>query len=383
MKIIVAPDSFKGTLTAVQVADIITAEVLAHFPDCQVVKMPLADGGEGSIETILAAGTAGTVGSSGTGGTIHTTEVLSPDSRKITANFGIMDSGRAVLEVAQSSGITKQNGLHPMTSNTYGFGQMILAALDLGLRDFILCIGGSATTDGGCGMAAALGVKFFDATGKSFIPSGGTLCDIARIDTNGMEERVHTSTFTVMCDVDNPLFGLRGAAQVFGPQKGADASQVLDLDTGLQHLNNIWIETFGTDCSQVPGAGAAGGLGAGSIVFLGAKLESGIDAILDLHAFQEQLTDADLIITGEGKLDSQSLSGKVLSGILRRAGAVPVISICGVCDCDADLLQSHGLVVYQTSEGISASESMQEPEKYLKLTAAKTASSFFNQPRSC
>jgi len=277
-KVIIAPDSFKGNLTAKQATDIIAEEVTTAFPDCEVVKMPIADGGEGSIDAILSA----------IGGELHTEHVQSPDDRKIEAAYGISGSGVAIVEMAQSSGITKQIGLHPMTSTTSGFGQLILAALDKGAREFILCIGGSATTDGGCGMAAALGVRFYNAIGDTFIPCGETLCNIVRIDTSGIDKRIGESSFTVMCDVDNPLYGTRGAAHIYGPQKGADPTQVLKLDEGLHHLGTILSEYFGKDpqsgkeFADIPGTGAAGGLGTGCIVFLGAKLMSGIDAILEL-----------------------------------------------------------------------------------------------------
>ena len=425
-KIIVAPDSFKGSLSAKQVADIISVEIMASNPGCAVVKMPIADGGEGSVEAIIAA----------TGGRIEEASVLSPDGRKITAGFGITTNGQAVIEMAQSSGITRQIGLHPMTSSTYGFGQLILSALESGpesglgleqglwpwprlepgpelepelesgprlglglgpepepesgpdlgpglgpesgpilrLRDFFLCIGGSATTDGGCGMAAALGVKFLDSRGDCFVPCGATLERVSRIDMSGIDKRVLASDFTVMCDVDNPLYGPSGAAYIYAPQKGADPAQVQALDRGLRHLGDVFAQTFGSDYANIPGAGAAGGLGFGCMAMLNARLESGIDAILDLCEFDKHLAGSDLIITGEGRLDAQSFSGKVLSGILRRAGDVPVVSICGACDAEEsllNLLREHGLTFFEASKGISVEESLRNPEKYLKRAATE------------
>lgn len=369
-KVIVAPDSFKGSLSAKEAADIIAAEVTARCPDCAVVKLPLADGGEGSIETIIAA----------LGGRIEETRALSPDGRQIAAGFGITASGQAVLEVAASSGITRQAGLHPMTSSTFGFGQLILRALELGLRDFFLCLGGSATTDGGCGMAAALGVKFLDASGACFIPCGATLQHIARIDISDIDRRVRDSNFTVMCDVDNPLYGPDGAAFVYGPQKGAEAAQIQALDLGLRRVSKVFLRTFGHDYAPVLGAGAAGGLGFGCLAFLDARLESGIDAVLELCDFKECLKDTDLIITGEGKLDQQSFSGKALSGILRAAGTIPVVSICGACDAEECQLRAHNLTVFETSEGISIEESMKRPEKYLRRAVSKA---LFDTLRIC
>ena len=360
-KIIVAPDSFKGSLSAQQVASIISAEILASIPGCMVVPMPIADGGEGSVEAIISA----------VGGRIVEARVLSPDERQITAGFGITAKGQAVLEMAQSSGITRQIGLHPMTSSTYGFGQLILCALELGLRDFFLCIGGSATTDGGCGMAAALGVEFLDDARAGFVPSGATLQRIAHLEMSGLDKRVVQSSFTVLCDADNPLYGPSGAAFVYGPQKGASPEQVEILDLGLRHLSELVLRTLGSEHAHTPGAGCAGGLGFGCATMLNARLVRGIDAILELCGFKDELAGASLIITGEGRLDGQSLSGKALSGILKVAKGIKVVSICGVSDLDASELGKHGLTVFETSEGVSVNESRKNPEKYLRLAANK------------
>jgi len=360
-KVILAPDSFKGVLTSKKVTDIIADEVSKAFPDCEIIKMPIADGGEGSVDTIISS----------IGGEIYETIVLSPDDKQISAAFGIASGGAAILEMAQSSGITRQNGLHPMTATTYGFGQLILAALDRGAREFMLGIGGSASTDGGCGMASALGVRFIDSSGNSFVPCGETLCDIVSIDMSGIDMRVAESKYTVMCDVDNPLFGENGAAYIYSPQKGASPKQVLELDKGLRHYGDVLHERFGFDFSAASGAGAAGGLGAGCVAFLGASLKSGIEAILQICDFSRHVAGADLIITGEGKLDSQSFQGKVLYGILRKAGDVPVWSICGVCESDPATLEENGLVVFQASEGVLVEESISAPEKYLRLATQK------------
>ena len=360
-KVIIAPDSFKGTLSAKQAADIIAQEVTAAFPDCSIVKMPIADGGEGSADTIISA----------MGGETYCVQVLSPDKRSIPAYFGITANGTAVIEMAQSSGITKQNGLHPMTADTYGFGQLILAAIDRGATDFILCIGGSATTDGGCGMAAALGVRFMDSTGNTFVPCGGTLADISKIDVSIVDKRISESRFTVMCDVDNPLYGTNGAAYIYGPQKGANAEQVAVLDAGLRYLGDVLCKLFDKDYAFVPGAGAAGGLGAGCMAFLGADLMRGSDAILELCGFSGHIAESDLVITGEGKLDEQSFYGKVLSGILHDAGGVHVISICGICECDEALLRRHGISVYEACDGIPVEECMADPAKYIRIAAQK------------
>ena len=360
-KIIIATDSFKGALTAREASDIIADEVRRAFPDCEIIKMPIADGGEGSVDAVLSA----------IGGEVMSATVTSPDFRQIDATYGIADNGTAIIEMAQSSGITRQLKLNPMTSDTRGFGELILAALNKGVRAFTLCIGGSATTDGGCGMAAALGVKFLDKLDKCFFPCGETLRYIERIDMSGIDKRIAESAFTVMCDVDNPLYGECGAAYIYGPQKGADPEQVKILDEGLRHYGNILYEHFGKIFSEIPGAGAAGGLGAGCMAFLGAELKSGVDAILELYSFRSQLQGTDLVITGEGKLDSQSFQGKVLSGIIRESGNVPIIAICGACDCDPAILKEKGIAVFEASEGITVEESMEKPEKYLRLAAKK------------
>ena len=399
-KVIVAPDSFKGSLTAVQVADIIADVVHELYPHCEVVKLPLADGGEGSIDAILsahnAASKAGNKNDNGSNNadnsssdsnnsdstsSIHSVHVLSPDEQLIDAKFGIIHTSQgksAVLEVAQSNGITRQAGLHPMTSSTYGFGQLILAALNKGARDFTLCIGGSASTDGGCGMAAALGVRFLNADGKHFVPSGETLSQIASIDTSAIDSRIAQSKFTVLCDVSNPLFGLDGAAHVYASQKGANPAQVEVLDAGLRHLSTAITATTIIDDSNyadLPGAGAAGGLGFGSMVFLQAELVSGIEAILELCKFKEHLQGTELIITGEGKLDPQSFSGKALSGILKASGEVPTVSICGSSDCDEQYLSKHGLRAYTISKHFSLEESLRNPESCLKVTTSKALTS--------
>jgi len=358
------------------VTDIIADEIGFAFPACEIVKMPIADGGEGSVDVILSA----------VGGNTRTVKVLSPDDRQIDAYYGIADNGTVVMEMAQSSGITKQNGLHPMTSTTFGFGQLISDALDRSLQgsaesigNFNLCIGGSATTDGGCGMAAALGVKFLNKHGDEFIPCGETLIDIAGIDTTALDKRIAECNFTVMCDVDNPLCGIDGAAYVYGPQKGANPDQIVILDAGLRHYGAVLKKHFGKDFADIPGAGGAGGLGTGCLAFLNAEIQSGINAILNIYDFKKQCKDADLVITGEGKLDAQSFQGKVLSGILRESGNVPVWSICGVCDFNAEELKeksvtatrSEPVVVFEICEIACVESCLKEPAKHLRATIYK------------
>jgi len=370
-KVVIAPGSFKGALTAQQAADIIAGEVSAAFPDCVIVSLPIHGLGECNVDMIIPK----------TGGKIYEAQVISPDDRQITANYGITAYGTAIIEMSQSSGITRQIGYHPMTSSTYGLGQTIMSAIQWGARDFVICPRDGATTDGGCGMAAALGVRFIDEQGNSFIPCGDTLGKIVSIDTSGIDMRTTWSKFTILHDVETPLFGINGAAHVDGPKKGADPEQVKKLDEGLRHLGTLLYECFGKDYANIPGAGAGGGLGAGCMALLGANLVNRTEVMIKLCGFKKKIAHADLIITGEGKLDTHSFHGRILSCILRDAGKVPVWSICGVCEYNEALMCKHNLIVFETREGISIEESMNKPAKYLRNTARKAVQymKFFSQ----
>lgn len=360
-KLIIAPDSFKGTLSSQEVAGIIAKQAALAFPDCELALIPIADGGEGSVDTIYSA----------RGGKRISAKVLSPDERIIYASYLLFEDSRAALELAQSSGYTRQKGLHPMTASTYGFGQLILDAVERGACDFTLCIGGSASTDGGCGMAAALGVRFLDSNGRAFVPCGETLCAIKEIDTGGIDARLRECRFTVMCDVKNPLYGSEGAAYCYAPQKGANSAQIKVLDDGLRTLGDKLDALTGDDISLIEGGGAAGGLGAGCVAFLGARLTSGIDAMLALCGYKEHLVGANAVFTGEGKLDEQSLMGKVLSGIIRASDGMPIISVCGVNRCDNDLLSTKNVVAFEAAEGVEPEECMAHPDKYVALASAR------------
>ncbi len=360
-KIIIAPDSFKGSLSSVEAAKIINEEALRAFPNCETAVFPIADGGEGSLDTIEAA----------RGGRRIFADVLSPDDRIISASYLFFEDKSAALELAESSGFTKQNGLHPMTSSSYGFGQLILNALERGARDFTLCIGGSASTDGGCGMAAALGVRFYNSRGESFRPAGESLNEIVDIDPSGLDARIKQSRFTVMCDVKNPLYGENGAAFRYAPQKGADANQTAILDAGLKNLCERLKAVFDVDFSSLEGGGAAGGLGAGCVAFLDARLTSGIDAMLSLCGFRDAVKNADAVITGEGKLDEQSLMGKVLNGIIEASAGLPVISICGVNKCDVNLLKGFNVTAFEASKGISVKECIEDSAKYVRKASQR------------
>ncbi len=356
-KIIIVPDSFKGSMTSAEVAGIIADA--AHKAGFEALAIPLADGGEGSIDCILRI----------KGGEKIDITVQGPEGSPVKASYGITPDDTAVIEIAESTGITKQSSLHPMTANTFGFGEMIRDALDKNLRKFLLCLGGSASTDCGTGMAAALGVKFYDTSGECFIPCGERLKDIDRIDISGIDARIDNSSFQVINDVTNPLFGEKGAAYVFGPQKGADPGQVRVLDAGLKAAALKIALATGCAAEGVTGAGAAGGTGYACAAFLKARMRSGIDVMLDLCDFERLTKDCDLVVTGEGKLDEQSMMGKVLSGIRRRAGDKPIISFCGINGLKEPVPNHMKLRVVEIGKGIPLEESIRNGAGYLKAAA--------------
>ena len=320
-KCIVISDSFKGTLSSLEICDIARQSVPRFFPECQVVTVPVADGGEGTVECFVEAIQAQPV----------TVEVSGPYGEKIQATYARSGS-RAVVEMACAAGLPMV-GEHrdPETTTTYGVGEVIRHAVEQGCDQILLGLGGRATNDGGCGAAAALGARFYDEQGRSFVPAGGTLEKISRIDLSGLLPALRNVKVTVMCDVENPLYGPTGAAHIFGPQKGADAAMVERLDRGLRALDAAFQRDLGLSLAQMPGAGAAGGMGAGCVAFLGAELKSGIEAVLDMVEFDRTLEGADLVLTGEGRIDSQSVHGKVISGIAKRTKprGVPLVAIVG------------------------------------------------------
>ena len=322
-KILLVPDSFKGTLSSRQVCQVMAGQLRRFFPQAQVKSIPVADGGEGSVEAFLAAA----------GGERRTRTVTGPFGEPVEAFYGILGDGRtAVIEMAACAGLPLAEGrLNPERATTYGVGELLLAAKEAGCTKAILGLGGSCTNDGGAGAAAALGAKFTRADGAAFIPTGGTLGEIAALDVSPVAQALQGMELTAMCDIDNPLYGDAGAAAVFAPQKGADAAMVARLDAGLRHLGQVSARCLGRDFSHLPGAGAAGGLGFGMAAFCGAQLRMGIDAVLDAVGFDSLLPGTDVVFTGEGKIDSQSARGKVVSGVAarcRKAG-VPVVAVVG------------------------------------------------------
>ena len=326
-KVVVISDSFKGTLSSREICDIARESVPRILPGCAVTAIPVADGGEGTVSCFLDSIGASPV----------TVSVQGPYGETVDAVYA-RKGNRAIIEMASAAGLPMVgSNLDPERTTTNGVGMLLRHAVENGCNELLLGLGGSCTNDGGCGCAAALGTRFFDADGNPFVPVGGTLGNIARIDNRETEKLLRGVSLTLMSDVDNPLCGVRGAAHVFGPQKGADAAMVERLDAGLAHLAAVIERDLGVRVADIPGAGAAGGMGAGCMAFLGARMRSGIEAVLDLVDFDAQIDSADLVITGEGRIDSQSVHGKVISGIARRTQprGVPLVAIVGSIAPDA------------------------------------------------
>ena len=340
-KIVIASDSFKGSLSSAEVAACGERAVHRLFPDCKVVQLPVADGGEGTAETLTAA----------LGGQSVTAIVHDPLGRLITARYGwIAQEQTALIEMAAASGLPllPLEERNPWLTSTYGTGELIRNALERGCHKFLIAIGGSATNDGGMGLLQALGFRFLDAEGKELPGCGGSLQQIQQIDSSGVLVDLAQCQFTVACDVTNPFYGPTGAAYVFAPQKGADAEMVEALDQGLRHFAQLIHTTQGIAINQLAGAGAAGGLGGGLVAFLNARLTPGIEMVLDALRFDTQITGADLIITGEGKLDAQTCMGKTPLGILRRAQqqGIPVVALGGAVEASEALNQCGFLAVF-------------------------------------
>lgn len=327
-KIVLIPDSFKGTLSSTQICEIISGEIKRQFSDCEIISIPVADGGEGSVDCFLSA----------LGGEKITTIASGPHLEQMKSSFGYLpESSIAVIEMASCAGLPLvENQKDPLGTTTYGVGELLLEAANHGATKIILGLGGSCTTDGGCGAAAACGIKFYDEAGNSFIPTGETLSQIEHIDASSLDPAIKTVDIVAMCDIENPMYGPEGAAYIFAPQKGATENEVKLLDEGLIHLANVIKQDLRADVATIPGTGAAGAMGAGMVAFFGAQLQMGIETVLDTVHFSEIIKDADLVITGEGKLDSQSLRGKVVIGVAKRAqdAGIPVISLVGGVESD-------------------------------------------------
>lgn len=322
-KFLLIPDSFKGTMSSQRICEIMREQIISYYPDAQVTSIPVADGGEGSVDSFLEA----------LGGEKVYLEVKGPYFEPLKTYYGLIHNGEtAVIEMASCAGLPLVGERRdPSMTSTYGVGQLIAHAALSGCKKIIVGLGGSATNDGGVGAASAVGITFYNRDGEAFVPTGATLSEIASIDTSGRLKELSEVEILTMCDIDNPLYGTEGAAYIFSPQKGADATMVQFLDQQLRALSDLVKEQLGLEVNHVAGAGAAGGMGFGMVVFFGATLQMGIDIVLDTVNFDQLAKEADLILTGEGKLDRQSLRGKVVLGIARRAQRynAPVVAIVG------------------------------------------------------
>ena len=338
MKIVVAPDSFKGSLTAIEVSDAIEQGIREIFPEAEIKKIPMADGGDGTVQCLVNA----------TGGKILREKVTGPLGDEVLASYGILgDKRTAVIEMAEASGLTlvPENKRNPLITTTYGTGQLIKATLDQGCRKMIIGIGGSATNDGGAGMVQALGVKLLDREGREIGFGGEELKKIIRIDISYMDKRLSNTKVVVATDVTNPHCGPKGASRKYGPQKGATPEVIEELDESLAYFADVIKRDLNKDVKDIPGAGAAGGLGASLMAFLDAELRPGIEIMVEIAKLEQAIKDADLVITGEGKIDSQTIYGKAPIGVAKIAKKynIPVIAIAAIIGDDADIVHQYGI----------------------------------------
>jgi glycerate kinase len=369
-RIIVAPDSFKGSLTAAEAAVVMAEGVHLVLPAVTTVLVPISDGGEGLVDVLRGPLNA----------VLHTVEVSGPlPGQRVEARWAFCPARRlAILEMAEAAGLAlvPPRQRDPKRTTTYGVGQMIWAALESGAEEILIGIGGSATNDGGVGMAMALGVRFLDAAGNAIPEGGGGLASLASIDLDRLDPRIRQTKITVACDVTNPLTGSRGASVVYGPQKGATFHDVILLERGLERLAEVLQRETGIDIRGIAGSGAAGGLGGGLVGFCGAVLRPGIDLVLDLIGFDEIVKGADLILTGEGRLDVQLRFGKALAGLLRRAKGVgvPVVGVVGSVEGDVkEYIEGGGFAALAAlvSEDVTLEGAMADAGRLLRQRTAE------------
>ena len=360
MKLLFASDSFKGSLTSEKTVELLSRAAREVFGDCECSGVPVADGGEGTVEAVIAAEQGEKV----------TVKVHGPLMEEADSFYGIFDGDKAIIEMAAASGLpmVPEELRNPLNTTTFGTGELILDALKRGYRDISIAIGGSATNDGGMGCARALGVKFLDHDGNELEGFGRDLARVAAIDISGLDVCVKDSKITVMCDVTNPLCGKDGATWTFGKQKGATPEIRDELEAGMCNYRDVIRDTFGVDCDEVPGAGAAGGLGAALKVFLGGEMKSGIETVLELIRFDERLEGVDLVVTGEGRTDWQSCFGKVMQGVGMHAKAkgIPVLGLSGslgknamdICSCGVSSLMTTVNAPMPLSEALDRAEEL-------------------------
>lgn len=371
MKFVIAPDKFKGSLTGFEFCTAVEKGLVKVFPQAEIIHLPLADGGDGTLE----------IAQHHLKGTKIEILVNDPFFRKIKASYVFSkDTEIAYIEMAEASGLKRiaENEKNVMRATSFGTGELILHAIEKGAKHILLGIGGSATNDSGMGMAAALGYSFLDANGQKLKPIGANLTQVETIDVSNVQEKLKNIKFSIACDVQNPLYGNEGAAFVYAEQKGASIENILQLDRGLQHFANILQQQFGVDCQQINGAGAAGGVGAGSIVFLNGNLVSGIELIKNISNFDEVIQDADWLITGEGKLDEQTFYGKTIQGVINSAkqNNIPVAAFCGAISLNIEQQQKMGLT-YCTSI-LKTISSLQEAINYSEENLIHSVYNFAN-----
>ncbi|WPC72702.1 glycerate kinase [Vibrio porteresiae] len=370
MKIVIAPDSFKESLTALEVAASIERGIRKVIPNAEIVKVPMADGGEGTVQSLIDSSQ----------GSIVKAKVIGPMGNQVQAHFGLMgNSHTAVIEMASASGIhlAEPENRNPLITTTFGTGQLIKAALDLKVNHLILGIGGSATNDAGMGMCQALGIQFLDEEGNSLGYGGGELDKLAKIDLTNLDPRLANVTLEVACDVTNPLCGPTGASHVFGPQKGATPEMITRLDANLAHFADVVLEQLGVDVKNIPGAGAAGGLGAALYGLLNATMKPGIDIVIEATQLEQAIQGADVVITGEGRIDSQTIHGKTPSGVAKvcKAANIPVIGIAGCLSPDCAVVHDYGIdAVFDVVPGATDLQSaLENASSNLELTARNVA----------
>lgn len=339
MRVVVAPDSFKGSISARDLCAAARRGIHAVDPEIEVIELPLADGGEGTVENMVYS----------TKGQTRLVQVNDPLGRPIRAVYGILgDDATVIIEMAQASGLPllRPDERNPLITSSFGTGELIVHALNEGYRKFIIGLGGSATNDGGVGMLKALGASFYDQDGVLLPKGGASLEKLSYMDLSGLDKRLQESTFTIASDVNNPLCGANGASAVFGPQKGATPEMVQRLDMALSHFADVVEKQLGVDVRHLPGSGAAGGMGAGLLAFLHAEFKSGIELVMDAIQFEQNIQVADLIITGEGKLDEQTMAGKVIAGVCKKAKPyqIPTIAICGGMELTSEQMDEIGLL---------------------------------------
>ncbi|MEI0605367.1 glycerate kinase [Brachyspira pulli] len=336
MKIVIIPDSFKGSASSMEVCNCIERGILKVLKNADIKKIPVADGGEGTVDSILYAA----------GGNIKKVNVKNPSGKIIEAKYGIINKEKAVIEMAEASGITLVDDdiRNPLKYSTYGTGELIKDAMNNNIKEILIGIGGSATNDCGIGMANALGYKFLDENNNEIEPIAENMIKVASIDDSNVDKRIFDIKINVACDVRNPLYGENGATAIYGKQKGVTDESFDILDNGLKNIARIVKEKFNKEIDHIEGSGAAGGLGGGLVAFCNAELKSGIDAVLDIIDFEDKIKDASLIITGEGAIDGQTKKGKVPVGVARRANGIPVIAIVGDIRDGAEAVYDMGIV---------------------------------------